>query len=172
MNRFRKLKSLIGDEHISGKFNLPWNLDFLPEIGTLILVPVSITIRECLLNPTMFLSAIPPSLPRSFSFPSARLKPTLASRWLESRSFPTSRNLTCYFYPFLFLFLIFRYLNFFPFFRYILLLFEEISKKGNIRNKGKFWWRWNWWTFFFLFIFAFSSSLINLKDREIYGGFI
>lgn len=41
MNSFRKLKSLIGDEHISGKFNLPWNLDFLPEIGTLILVPVS-----------------------------------------------------------------------------------------------------------------------------------
>lgn len=39
MNSFRKLKSLIGDEHISGKFNLPWNLDFLPEIGTLILVP-------------------------------------------------------------------------------------------------------------------------------------
>lgn len=133
MNSFRKLKSLIGDEHISGKFNLPWNLDFLPEIGTLILVPVSTPDYD----PGMFIKSnyvsfrYPPS-PRSFSFPSARLKLTLASRWLESRSFSTFRNLTCYSYLSFFFFssnlLIFELF-------FLFLIYYYLFEKGN----KKFW---------------------------------
>lgn len=164
MNSFRKLKSLIGDEHISGKFNLPWNLDFLPEIGTLILVPVSTPDYD----PGMFIKSnyvsfrYPPS-PRSFSFPSARLKLTLASRWLESRSFPTFRNLTCYSYlsfffsPNLLIFELF----------FLFLIYYYLFEKGN----KKFWDEIDE-PFFIYFLF---SCLINL-DREIYcaiyGGFI